>query len=74
MKKIIITIVIITVIASAFIAGRAAGIRHAIEDSQIWTVDRYDPDDPEESSWNGYDQKIFIDLDGETYAHGMIQG
>lgn len=72
MKKII-AIALILVVA-AFTAGRYSGIKHAINDSVIWTVDRYDPDDPEASEWNGYDQLIYIDLDGNTYEHGMFQG
>ena len=72
MKKILIIAVIILA-AAAFAAGRASGIRHAIEDSCIWTVDRYDPENPEESAWNGYDQLIYIEIDGNLYEHGMIQ-
>lgn len=61
--------------AAAFIAGRAAGIRHAIEDSIIWTVECYNPATPEENARpDGTDQTIFIDLDGNLYEHGMIQG
>lgn len=55
-------------------SGFDDGIQYAIENMELWTVDRYDPDAPEESAWNGYDQRIFIDLDGQTYEHGMIQG
>ncbi len=74
MKKMLIVIVLILIAATAFIAGRFSGIRHAVEDSEIWTVERYDPEHPEESAWDGYDQKIFINLDGQLYEHGMIQG
>lgn len=73
MKKILAIAATLILCACLYCAGRAAGIRHAIEDAQIWTVDRYDPDAPEESAWNGYDQRIFIDLDGQTYEHGMYQ-
>ena len=62
------------ILAAAFLAGRSEGIRHAIEDSEIWTVDRYDPENPEDSEWNGYDQLIFIELDEQLYEHGMYQG
>lgn len=77
MKKtlcIIAALLAAAVIAGAWSAGRAAGIRHAIEESVIWTVDVYNPDDPESSAWGEYDQAIYIDLDGETYIHGMYQG
>lgn len=55
-------------------AAFADGVAHAIEDSEIYTVDFYNPQDPEASEWNGYDQQIFIELDGEVYEHGMYQG
>lgn len=74
MKKAITIILAIALLIAAFIAGRAEGIRHAIEDSEIWTVDRYNPDCPEDSEWNGYDQLIFIELDEQLYEHGMYQG
>ena len=77
MKKIICIIAALlaaaAIAAGAWSAGRAAGIRHAIEDSEIWTVDVYNPDDPESSAWGEYDQIIYIDLDGDTYEHGMYQ-
>ena len=74
MKKIVIIALILVMIFGSFIAGKASGVKHAIEDSCIWTVDRYDPDNPEESAWNGYDQLIFIELDGNIFEHGMYQG
>jgi len=75
MKRAIITAAIVAVTAAAaFVAGRKAGVRHALDDSCIWTVDRYDPWNPSASEWNGYDQLIFIELDGELYEHGMYQG
>ena len=73
MKNLIAIILILAAIAAAYTVGRENGIWHAIEDSVIWTVDRYDPDDPEASAWGGYDQLIFIELDGDVYEHGMIQ-
>lgn len=48
------------------------GVRHAICDSTIYTVELYDPTDTTRT--DGYDQTIYIELDGNTYAHGMIQG
>lgn len=77
MKKIAIAAVIIAALwftANASRFAYRAGIRHAIEDSEIWTVTCYNPDDPDDSAWQGYDQQIFITLDGETYSHGMYQG
>ena len=74
MKKIIIIVIALILVTAAFLAGRRSGIDHALMDSEIWTVTRYNPEDPEESAWNGYDQEIFINLDGWTYSHGMIQG
>lgn len=77
MKKLITAAAILAALAitaAAYTIGRTAGITHAIEDSEIWTVTRYNPDDPDDSAWNGYDQCIYIDLDGQTYEHGMHQG
>lgn len=54
--------------------GYAAGVLHVIEDSEIWTTERYDPEDPDSSAWGEYDQRIIIELDGELYEHGMYQG
>ena len=76
MKKIVIAcaaILAAAIAAASWSLGRAAGIRHAIEDSVVFTVDRYDPDAPEESAWGEYDQLIFIELDDEIYMHGMYQ-
>ena len=66
MKRIAAIILIAIAITAAFLAGRSCGIRHVIEDSEIWTVDVYDPDDPEI-------QIIYIELDEQLYAHEMIQ-
>ena len=74
MKKLLFTVSLLALLACAFCAGRREGVRHAIEDSEIFTVTCYNPDAPEESAWNGYDQCIYIDLDGQTYEHGMHQG
>ena len=74
MKKLLFAVALFALLACAFCAGRREGIRHAIEDSEIWTVTCYNPDNPDESAWNGYDQLIYIELDGELYAHGMYQG
>lgn len=65
---------LLVLILAAYQAGHKDGVKHAIEDSEIWTVDVYTPGHPELSEWNGYDQLIYIDLDGETYMHGMYQG
>lgn len=68
------SLLVIVAIATYFM-GRNAGIRHAIYDAEIWTVERYDPDDPDSTLRpDGYDQTIYIDLDGMTYEHGMHQG
>lgn len=73
-KRIIVTIVCVELAIAAYFVGKANGVHHAIEDSEIYTVTRYNPDDPDASAWEEYDQQIFIDLDGQTYVHGMYQG
>ena len=80
-KSVIFTISLLVIIAmlsfavSFYNIGRREGIRHAIEDSIIWTVERYDPDYPEANAReDGTDQTIYIELDTDLYAHGMYQG
>jgi len=56
-------------------AGYDDGVLHAIEDSVIWTVELYDPQNPNQNARpDGTDQTIYIELDGELYEHGMYQG
>ncbi|MBQ8708550.1 MAG: hypothetical protein IJ523_10725 [Succinivibrionaceae bacterium] len=76
MKRIaLIAAAMILVAALSFAAGRTEGIRHAIEDSEIWTVECYDPADPYRNERpDGTDQTIYITLDGQDYEHGMWQG
>lgn len=73
MKRLLTIIAALLIAAAIYAAGRQAGIRHAIEDSCIWTTDVYNPDNPSESAWGEYDQRIVIELDGNTYEHGMLQ-
>jgi len=75
MKKFLALAAALLIVAAAFCAGRVDGIRHAIEDSCIWTVECYDPENPDENArTDGTDQTIFIELDGNLYEHGMFQG
>lgn len=56
-------------------AGFGDGIEYVIENAEIFTVERYDPENPEENARpDGTDQTIYIVLDGVTYEHGMYQG
>lgn len=66
--------IIAAVAAVAYHLGHNAGKMYAITQSCIWTVDCYDPYDPDDSAWNGYDQLIYIELDGDVWEHGMYQG
>ena len=66
MKRAIVIILIVVLIASAFFVGRYYGIKHVIEDCEIWTVDVYDPENPEI-------QLIYIELDEQIYVHELIQ-
>ena len=76
MKKLLAIVAALVIIAAtSFAAGRAAGIRHAIEDAEIFTVECYDPDNPDENARpDGTDQTIYIILDDQIYEHGMFQG
>ena len=55
-------------------AGFDDGIEYAIENMELWTVERYDPENPYETLRpDGYDLTIYIELDGEIYEHGVTQ-
>lgn len=74
MKKLL-SLLALLAILTAYTAGHREGVRHAVEDSTVWAVECYDPDNPDETRRDdGTDLTIYIDLDGETYEHGMIQG
>lgn len=79
MKKLFVEVLaavaILAVILCAYAAGKTEGIRHALCDCEVFTVERYDPDNPEETARpDGTDQTIFFILDDEIYEHGMYQG
>lgn len=74
-RTLLIAFVFAAIAAASFRIGRDEGIRHAVEDSEIWTVECYDPDDPYRNMRpDGMDQTIYIELDGLLYEHGMRQG
>lgn len=70
MKKLLLVLVIIALMLISFVAGEL----HVICDAVIYTIDCYDPQDPTVSEWNGYDQQVFIEIDGQVFEHGMYQG
>ena len=74
MKKFLVTVAALLAAAALYAGAFSAGVRHAIEDSEIWTVTCYNPENPEESAWGEYDQLIYIELDDNLYMHGMYQG
>ena len=74
MKKILLVLTFTILLVIAFLAGRSAGIYHAITDSVIYTVEVYNPERPEESGFGVYDQTIYIELDNDVWVHGMYQG
>lgn len=74
MRKLALTIAILLACVACFLAGKASGVHHAIFDSEMWAVERYDPADPSASAWGDYDLRVFIELDGDVYIHGMYQG
>ena len=55
MKRAAIILAILAIAAGSFLLGRSAGVRHAIEDSAIWTEDH----------------EILIELDDQLYAHDL---
>lgn len=74
MRKIAGILAALFLLFAVFAAGRESGIRHVLYDAEIWTVDCYDPDNPDDSAFGEFDQKIFILVDGEIYVHGMYVG
>lgn len=75
MKKLIAIVAALLIASGIYTAGRREGIRHALDDSCIWTVERYNPENPDETARpDGTDQTIYIELDGDLYEHGMYQG
>lgn len=79
MKKLLTAAAILAALAVAahvsYRAGITEGVRHAIEDAEIWTVECYDPEDPcRNLRPDGMGQTIYITLDDVIYEHGMYQG
>ena len=75
MKKILDAILCLIAALCLMAYSYNAGIHHAICDSEIWTVECYDPENPYENLRDdGCDQTIYIELDGEIWEHGMYQG
>lgn len=65
----------VSAVVAAYVAGRADGVRAAVEESAIYTVEVYDPQNPEGTARDdGTDQTIYIVIDGYTYERGMYQG
>ena len=56
MKKLIAITAALLIAAAMYQAGRHEGIKHAIEDAEIYTFE--------------CDDTIYIELDGDVYEHG----
>lgn len=65
MKRIALGIGVAVLVAAAFLFGRTTGIRHAVEDAELYIVEFGDPEGIPED----FDLRIWIDLDGQTYEH-----
>ncbi len=75
MKKTITAALIAAAILAVWIGGRAQGIFHTVHACEIYTVERYDPDNPESTARpDGYDQTVYIIIDGMEIEKGMHQG
>ena len=73
--KFLAAVAAVAVLLCVYQAGKTEGIRHALYDCEVFTVERYDPENPEENARpDGTDQTIFFILDDEVYEHGMYQG
>lgn len=64
MRTFAIILVAAALLFAAFTIGRICGVKHAIEDAEMCIVEFDDPDIPV-----GYDLRIWIDLDGQSYEH-----
>lgn len=65
MKKFLIAIAGLAAITAAFLLGQAAGINHALTDSEMFIMELGDYEGIPE----GNDYRIWIHLDGESYEH-----
>lgn len=75
MKKATTIFLFVAAIVAAYLAGRSDGISHAVNDAEIYTVQRYDPENPYQNARpDGTDQTIYIIIDGTEYECGMYQG
>lgn len=54
----------------SFALGRESGIKHVVEDAELWVLEFND----EEVEEQGYDLRIWIDLDGNWYEHFAYVG
>lgn len=53
-------------------AGFDDGMEYAIENMEVYTCERYDPENPADTLRDdGYEQTIYIDLGGLTYEHAL---
>ena len=56
-------------------AGRYNGIKYALDNVEIYTVECYNPENPYENARpDGTDQTVYLTVDGTTYEKGMYQG
>ena len=73
--KFLAAVAAVAVILCAYQAGKIEGIRHALYDCEVFTVERYDPDNPESTARpDGYDQTVYIVIDDFEIEKGMHQG
>ncbi|MBQ2641379.1 MAG: hypothetical protein IJG15_05215 [Lachnospiraceae bacterium] len=65
------TIIFILLAIAIFMCGRAAGVRHALYDCEIFMTECYDPDHPELTRGeDGADITVFVELDGAVHEYG----
>lgn len=56
---------VILLCVGSFTIGHKMGAKHAVEDAELWVLEFND----EEVEEQGYDLRIWIDLDGNWYDH-----
>ena len=72
-KHFILCLVAVAVALMLLFIGYRIGVHRAIFESHIWTVDVFDPYATPADRWNGYDLRIFVNLDGQQYMTGLVQ-
>ena len=59
MKKLIVIVIAMLIIPAAYMFGKYAGVRHAIENAQIYAIEHDE----------GFSTRVLIDFDGQVHVY-----